>query len=125
MADLTELSERADSELPGTNLRSTSTQEVLELRGVQGIAWRSLENREVLQLYPPSAKREAFRDGPFLVVRDSESECSYRDPGSRLYAEQWGYVGCSECSSLADNLVSDWIRGAYENLRRNRGSRIR
>lgn len=121
MADLATLFELAESKLPGTRLRQTSSQEVLELRGVQGIAWRPLANRQVLQLYPPTAGRRASREGPFLVVRDSKTEVKYRDPEGKLNSAQWSYVGCSDCSTLADSVVWGWIQDAYEHLRRNRG----
>lgn len=126
MANLSMLFKRAVRELPNTGLRQTATQEVLELRDkqghrVQGIAWRPLSNQQVLQFYPPTPPRRAFREGPHLVIKDHRIECRYYDPNCKLNPNQWSYVGCSNCSNLSDDVVWDWILRAYEYLRRDKG----
>jgi len=119
MADLKALFKRAGSELPNVRLRKARTQEVLELTGVQGIAWRPLSDTQVLQIYPPTRGRKTSRDGEFLVVMDAKSEWRYHDPDSKLNPRQWNFVGCN-CSTLPDDQVWGWIRQAYEYLRRDK-----
>lgn len=122
MANLTMLFERAEAELHGLKRRRTKTQEVLDLVGVQGVAWRYLSGTEVLQIYPPTKLRETFRDGDYLVAKNPTSECRYYDPNGNLKPDQWSYVGCN-CSSLPDTQVWGWIKKAYENLKRDKGVR--
>lgn len=111
MADLKALFKRAEDELHGLKRRRTKTQEVLELVGVQGVAWRPLSGTEVLQIYPPTKRRETFRDGDDLVVKNPTSECRYYDPNGNLRSDQFSYVGCN-CSNLPDTQVWGWIKQA-------------
>ena len=122
MANLENLFKRAKAELPGCRLRRTSTQEVLEVEE-GGVAWRPLSGSCVLQIYPPSTGRKAFRDSDYFVIKDAEHECRYFDPDRNLKPNQWSYVGCS-CSSLPDEAVLGWIRETYK-FRRQTGARNR
>lgn len=54
MADLAVLFKLVASKLPDVGLRRAATQEVLELTGVQDIAWRPLSGTQVLQIYLPT-----------------------------------------------------------------------
>lgn len=119
MANLEELFKRAGVELPGLERRRTKAQEVLELAGVQGVAWRPLSGAQVLQMYPPTKGRETSREGDYLVVRSGTSVCRYYDPNHNLGSNQWSYVGCN-CSNLSDAQVWGWIKEAYENLKRDK-----
>lgn len=119
MADLESLFEQAETELPGLKRRRTKTQEVLELAGVQGVAWRPLRGTRVLQINPPTKGRETFREGGYLVVKSVTSECRYYDPNHNLRPNQWSFVGCS-CSNLSNAQVWGWIKQAYENLKRDK-----
>jgi len=123
MAALEPLFERAEARLLGLRRRRTKTQEVLELPGVQGVAWRPLGGSQVLQVYPPTKRRQAFRDGKYLVVRNAMSECRYYDADGKLNSNQWSYVGCN-CSALSDAQVWDWIKQAYEYVKRDNAMRF-
>jgi len=128
MANLTILFRKAEKQLTDTGLKKTETQEVLELRDakgrrIQGIAWRPLNNQQVLQFYPPTPHRKAFRDGSFLVIEGIGTEWRYHDPDRKLNPNQWSYVGCPDCSDLPDDEVWDWIFQAYEYLKRDKGKR--
>ena len=125
MANLAMLFRQAEKQLTDTGLRKTETQEVLELRDtngrrIQGIAWRPLTNQQVLQFYPPTSQRKAFRDGTSLVIKGSKSERRYYDPDHRLNAGQWSYIGCPDCSNLSEDVVWGWILQAYEYLKRDK-----
>jgi len=126
MANLAMLFKQAVKQLPYTGLSQSNTQEILELQDtqghrIQGIAWRPLINQQVLQFYPPTPKRQVFRDGSFLVIKGSKSECRYNDPDCQLNPAQWSYVGCTKCSNLSDEVVLGWISQAYEYLKRDKG----
>jgi len=113
MANLEQLFERAEAELHGLRRRKAKTQEVLELPGVRGIAWRPLVGSQVLQVCPPTKGRQAFRDGDYLVVKSATSEWRYFDPHGKLDDNRWSYVGC-DCSTLPDADVWDFIKQAYK-----------
>lgn len=123
MANLELLFERAETELPGLKRRRTQTQEVLELAGVQGVAWRPLSGARVLQIYPPTKGRETFREGNYFLVKNRLSECRYHDPDHDLKGDQWSYVGC-DCSKLSEGQVWGWIKQAYQNLKRDKAARF-
>ena len=123
MANLELLFERAETELPGLKRRRTQTQEVLELIGVQGVAWRPLSGAQVLQIYPPTKGRETFREGNYFLVKSRLSECRYYDPNHDLESDQWSYVGCN-CSKLSEGEVWGWIKQAYQNLKSDKAGRF-
>ena len=120
MANLELLFQRAVTELYGLKTRCTNTQEALELVGVQGVAWRPLVGRQILQIYPPTKYRNVYRDGQFLRIEGSGADCQYHDPNGLLNEHQWSYVGC-DCTELSDSQVWNWIKSAYENLKKDKG----
>ena len=114
MVDLADMFQRAHRELPGTQLRREETMEVLEIPGVRGIAWRWLTTGKTLQFFPRVRKdANVTWTGGFFSVKQRGIEWRFRDPDHHL-RQLFSYVGCSDCSSLPDDLVWSWISDAYQ-----------
>jgi hypothetical protein len=122
MANLERLFKDAQTKCPGTTLRRTKTQEVLDLTRFQGVAWRPLSGRETIQIYPPTKGSKARPDGDYFVLRKKAKEWRYYDPERKLNDKQWSYVGCQDCNSLPDEVVFGWLKQAYKQLKRYKGA---
>jgi len=115
MANLEILFQRAESQFGlKREIPKKGTMEVLKFEG-RGVAWRWL-GLETLQLCPPMAGRKTFRDGHFLVIKDLNSECRYKD-STGILTEKWSYTGC-DCTGLPNEQVWDWIETACEYQKR-------
>ena len=112
MANLATLFQEAEKQFGlQRKIPKKGTMEVLKFKG-RGVAWRWV-GMNTLQLCPPTKGRKTFRDSDFLVIKDRNSECRYKDPNGILNANKWSYTGC-DCIGLSNEQIWDWIKTACE-----------